>query len=739
MSNVPVEMSSEAALASRWKTLSTLTGLALWGVMLLFVPLLAYLGHHPVFTRTLFEEVLGYLSALPFAPLAPLRDLILSPNSPASFLDSLLLIVGTFGVCLLGVAVAYRTNPYRSNMMIHGDARWADAADLDAMDAGDQIGPSGKYLHFGYGPDGRRLSLIEPLSVLSFAPPGTGKTTRLVIPSLLATEDCCFVVHDPKPELWDSCSGWCAQRGPAFRLDWSKMDHEDSDDPERSSWHPKFNFLDPSICPLKGPDRDKYLDALVKILIQDAKGGGSGDYFVPRGQAALIGFLHYLVETVTDRMHFDHPPGQDPWTECALPVFWKGKPASFPMLVDFLAYSQSAFEAQLRAAGTQTQDAQKDWLNSLLERAKARGYATRCMRELVPVAAAAYNERSGILGTMMKGLAPFNIQSVSERTAATDFTPADLRGRLSPAALDELGCACYPRSREEWDAVADRLEPRHWEPVTVIVCINQAEALTYELLSALFFDVISRELLSYPPNSRALNGAVLGPFPCCMLMDEFAKLAKSESVIQGPELGRSMKVFYVLIAQSSQQIDMRYSKEQSAIIVSTTAVKFILPQMSTETIKQIADMVGKVTVERTTVSRNVGLKVGDPFAGSKSKQMEGVQFLDVRNVGTMPEGTHILLVQGFMNRPVRCRSSMCFRDPLVLPRYYSLRSPPELRGPPPATELPTLIRAERMRDLLARRRIATEASDAAERERAFARRRYRWNPATFAQTPRLGP
>ena len=57
------------------------------------------------------------------------------------------------------------------------------------------------------------------MTVRVAAPPGTGKTSRIVIPSLLRSRRCSFVVHDPYGEIWDACSGWLAQRGEVWWID----------------------------------------------------------------------------------------------------------------------------------------------------------------------------------------------------------------------------------------------------------------------------------------------------------------------------------------------------------------------------------------------------------------------------------------------------------------------------------------------------------------------------------------
>src|SRR3546814_2998474 len=54
----------------------------------------------------------------------------------------------------------------------------------------------------------------------------------------------------------------------------------------------------------------------------------------------------------------------------------------------------------------------------------------------------------------------------------------------------------------------------------------------------------------------------MGPKTICFMMDEFAKLPKSETVLTGPDLGRSKKVSYWLIFQARSQIVKTYSRSE---------------------------------------------------------------------------------------------------------------------------------------------------------------------------------
>src|SRR3546814_18660950 len=93
-----------------------------------------------------------------------------------------------------------------------------------------------------------------------------------------------------------------------------------------------------------------------------------------------------------------------------------------------------------------------------------------------------------------------------------------------------------------------------WLPVTLYICVNQAEAQAFANITALLYEVLSRDFLSYGPGEKDKRGRTMGPKTICFMMDEFAKLPKSETVLTGPDLGRSKKVSYWLIRSEERRV-----------------------------------------------------------------------------------------------------------------------------------------------------------------------------------------
>ena len=710
-SSIPEHMRDEERSARRWNSACALGAITLFAGLLLVLPAVLYYTGEPLNART-WENIGRYAAMSVRDPMGPFAYLLFDRNSPVPIP---VVLAGTL-VCLgIAGAIAFammQANPFRAALMIHGDARFANEADLMRMDQGKQVGPSGTFLNLGRM--GKHdIRLIETLSVMLVAPPGTGKTTRFIIPALLETNHSSFIVHDPKPELHEICSGWRQKVGPTFELNWAKLDR-----PEQGVWYPCFNFLDQRVVPPDVSERDTFIDALAKTLIPDKEGSGE-KYFTNKGRAALVGFTQFIVAKINDRTDEERYEG--------LNERWHGKQASLPMLVDWLT---SAQREALKNADTSNPQADpfRPFMQQVIDEAVNHKYPDRCVLELQPLVAMAPNERSGVLGTMDEGLLPFKNAAVIERTATSDFVPADLRGRVKPATLERLGLDHYPVTREEWEGVGPKLSKEDWEPVTVFISINQADAQAFETVTSLFFEVCSRTLISYGPGEVSNLGAQLGPFSCCALMDELVKMGRCDAVVDGPDLGRSKRMYYVLVSQDLAQIKRRYSEDQREIILTTTAVKILLPQNSAKTIRDLADMVGDTTVKRYSTSRTVGLKK-DTWSGNRSESLDKVRFLGVNTLGAMPEGKHILVVQNWMHRPIRCDSAVYYKDPELLKRVWNPHTGKGLR---PSGPLPEYNVRERRA-----RAAAREREEALAREAL--RRRYHLPVEFLADTPGRGP
>lgn len=532
----------------------------------------------------------------------------------------------------------------------------------DVTNVGFEIEPIGEGPYFGIIIDGDHQYLLDDFTV-------THNTAAVVVPSIILSDNVSMIVNDPKPELAQMTSGYRAEIGHVFILDWSTTDK-----PAEGIFYPRFNFFSRNIVPPAGSaERDTFVDAVAKVVIPESK-GGNDKYFVDKGRDALTGFIHYLLSKVY---------GENPNYE-GIPDQWKGKEVSFPMLIDWFATAQ--YEADLVSQKLKKEaqknkefseaDGMKIFLAALLEEIKTNNYSNRAFTSLMPLVNMADKERSGVMGTLDQAMLPFKNLAVMERTSGSDFEPSDLRGIKCPVTGD-------------------------WLPVTLYICINQAEAAAFSSVTTLLYEVLTKEFLSYGPGETNKRGQVMGDKTIVFMMDEFAKLEKAESVLSGPDLGRSKKVSYWLVFQSRSQLIKKYSKEDAAIIDSTCGVSIVLSQNDSETAKHYVNTVGKTTIRKASESRQMGLsKQANPFSRNESVSMEGVDFLRNEDVMGMEPGTHLVLPQNFMNRPMKVKSPFFYEDPEMLKKVFNTRTG---LGPKQAPPMPEHIRQKRIKEWMAER------------------------------------
>lgn len=161
--------------------------------------------------------VAAALAALPFLPgslplVSPLAGLrvhrVFAETAQLRLLLPTLLhaVAAAVALAFVPAALLRRQGPSRIPAVAHGSARWGE--ERDARSAA-LLGPREAGVHLGYLDPGCRRPLTDASDhhVLVFAPPGVGKTTALVIPTLLHMEASAWVL-DPKGELWDATAEW---------------------------------------------------------------------------------------------------------------------------------------------------------------------------------------------------------------------------------------------------------------------------------------------------------------------------------------------------------------------------------------------------------------------------------------------------------------------------------------------------------------------------------------------------
>jgi len=138
------------------------------------------------------------------------------------------------------------------------------------------------------------LKMPQTLSALCLAPPGTGKSTAVVIPTIFeCAHNVSMIINDPKPELKQITSGWCAKHGFVFIMNWAGQD-----DPVNNIYYPSWNPLSPAHMPFQQEQRDLYIDSICRTLIPDKASSTADPHWTISGRAALSGLVQFIVSKI---------------------------------------------------------------------------------------------------------------------------------------------------------------------------------------------------------------------------------------------------------------------------------------------------------------------------------------------------------------------------------------------------------------------------------------------------------
>lgn len=600
-----------------------------------------------------------------------------------------------------GLLIGAATNPYRFQSNIHGSARIAELKDIKKMGLLDGFCMVvGKY-------KGHLLMMKETLSTLCCAPPGTGKTAGVVIPTIFHSHGMSIVVNDPKPELCFTTTGARAKDGPVFVINWGAEDN-----PAEGVYYPSWNPLSPNALPAPGPDRDMYVDSMCNILVEDPK-GGADPHWSKTGRAALTGFIHFIASKCERARANDYFIGRvyegkldeedkrvlegyylemrDPMSARAiqdlhndtltidnylpigtwslLPEKWIGHESCLAMILEWITESQIKQSQEIKRRldeGDQMAamaDPMRDMLEEAIDEARKFGYSPRCIVELSQLSSMPDKERGSVLSTGFSGIGIFKNSAVVSRTSFSDLHFKDLRGMKDPITGE-------------------------WKPISVYLSVNQVDARALGVISGTFIELMSSYLIANPPKFQNKTDGQMGPFPTLFVLDEFPQMPKLKAIIDGPAVGRGQKVSYLLIGQDLGQISGKYGKDDLETVISTTACKVILSQNNEQTAQRFSKMIGNKTVQTTSFSKTEGLsfqKGSNPFSKNVSYQLQGTSVISTTQLLSLPMLKQVVLMQGFIDRPIMADA----------PRFYLDKQMLALSKLPPAPYVPDWIVAQR--------------------------------------------
>lgn len=252
-----------------------------WGrqpALLWSPPLLALLTAAAL--RPLYSPVAFLRWSVRFERLLPLQPAL--HHGLAVFVASLSLLVL---LTMTSLMLELRDLPESGDT--HGSSHWATLRELRGTGLLDKPKHKQPYVTVGAWRRGRRrvldLRSSRDTHVLLFAPSGSGKTTSLVIPTLLEWSDS-VIVLDIKGELWNTTAGYRKEHLRSFCLRFDPSD--------RTGTAARFN---PLLLIPKSQEDVMHAQALADILIDPDGRSESRTFWSQAAWGLLVGVILHVV------------------------------------------------------------------------------------------------------------------------------------------------------------------------------------------------------------------------------------------------------------------------------------------------------------------------------------------------------------------------------------------------------------------------------------------------------------
>lgn len=503
--------------------------------------------------------------------------------------------IGASGFLLLAALMLWAAYAcFIAKESAYGEARFATASDLKRMGLTDRKNASGVIV----GKVGRKL--LSPTCLrhgIALAPTRSGKTAGFVIPTALSFKGS-LIIADPKGELETLLAEPLKKAGKTvYALDWS-------DERAKDAWNPLSLKVFPSVLSSFGK-AERQAERIAAMLV--GQKGQSEDHWEANAKkhiAALILFAVYLAEIAEQRL--------DPNNPATVADYEAYREPHLSRVFGFVAKDVDV--QTLLSKGAEAVNSAKDNLRDLLRFAAEVGAPQRILTDLASWVNAPDNEAGSHTTTFLSKLQIWRSRAVKGATRECSF---------------------------EWQDLRDT-------PSVVFIKFPQQDAQSLGVLTALFFEMFFGWTLDLPKKPDEC--------PIAILADEFASLPKINLMTDFLSKGAGMGAVVWLIVQDFAQIKATYGDKAFETIKTNCSYLLVYAQNNYATQKELAEMVGKATCKRKSVSKSGKGGV------SVSENDEGLDLIPAADWGAIPFGRHVLLCQNFLTRPVWCKTPLYFKE-----------------------------------------------------------------------------
>lgn len=550
--------------------------------------------------------IIVYLGRFPISPLAPLNALKYFGLDWPNWFQ-----YGLIG-CAFLTAILCIVNPWRWDKKAYGAAKWASEKDLKEFGLRGNEG-----MIFGVK-GGRYIRSEEPLSAMLYAPPGSGKTQGVVVPSVVSTSNS-VIVHDPKGELFKLTA--------PFRSHFSRVVRFSPGEVNSARWNP----LGGHELPQGWPEIQTYVSRVCNAVFRAKREADEGSYWLLACRSIFMFWALYLVF-------------KNPKKGTSLAAILKVASTANPqesiqreLLIHQKALDKIEFlKAELLKPSNKRKNPHKtqEEYDSEIAAEEKNLLPDRIVTEGNQIVSKADREFSGVLGNFNSYMEVF----LDERVATNTSTPDKEDDDTHLFSMTELRSSC----------------------MSIYLTVSTSDQERLKPIISLFFEFAVLTLISKEPNEEDQR--------VTLFLDEFVRLAKLDEVLRLPEIGRGYGVNALFVCQSLSQLVKIYGEAGANSLKNTTAYHLVFSQNESKVAEDLSRAIGQRTRKRhsaSTSSRDLHV--------SKSESAEGVALVTPQQIMSLPKGQLLVLVQNHFERPIKAQVAFWFKD-------QTLKRAIELRG-----------------------------------------------------------
>ncbi len=569
-----------------------------------------------------------------------------------------------------GLIIGWLKNPYSFKPAMYGDSKFATEDDIERLGLF-----KGFNIVLGMIEE-QFIRFTDTLSAICVGTTGSGKTSGIVLPTILTANRQSIFAYDIKKEAFKNTSMTRSKKGFVFHFNWGGKDDE-----ENGILYPKWNPLSLGNLPEHGPGRENYVSGLSYLLVKGSQ--DINDYWVKISRSAFEGLAHFIIYKTEQAISNDYFLGKlydgesldeedyqvltsfyksmkgdqvnkalvyakngainldnylpiGSWE--GLPEPWQGRQGCFSMLIDWITQQQIFANLELKArkeAGDTAalqQDPMRYILDKAIEEAIFFGYSRRAIMELNQLATISKKQRASVISMVMSSLGVFKNNTIRNNTCFSDFFFTDLRGIKD----DE---------KSRWGLTS--------------VYLTDKDDVTVPLSSTFIEMSIGASIVSRPGKNN------MGPYPLLYTFDDLQNMPKMTSVKKGTAMGRSQKVSFLLCTQNLFQLNDIYGFGGMEEIISNTGAKIIFRENNEKTGKKFQAMSAMETVNTVTSigggKEIFGINVNQ-FDYTAKYQQIGKSLVSNKRVLTLKPGKHYVMMQGAMDTPIIAQTPYHYKD-----------------------------------------------------------------------------